>query len=87
MRQALGARWEGEFEAGKGAVDVPRYGYIDVPSFVVPLQGHAEVEGACLVNGGGVFCVESVVKVVEVDLGGGADAGVVDHECEGSVAC
>ena len=80
--------WEGDFEAGKGTVYVSWYGYIYVISFVVPLQGHAEVEGSYSIDGGGLLRVESVVEVVMVDKEGGADSEVVDHKkCKGGGAC
>ena len=55
---------------------------------VVPLQVHAEVECARLINDGDIIGVEHVVEVVKVKAGtgGGADAEVVDHEGEGGVA-
>ena len=75
-----------DLEVYEGTCDVSRHGYINVFSCIIPLQGHAEVEGTGSVDGGGILGVQRVVEVVEVGTGGRADAEVVDHESKGGVA-
>ena len=78
--------WKGDLEAYEGACNVSWHGYADMSLCIIPLQGHAEVDGIGSVNGGGILEVKYVVEVVKVGAGGGADAKVVNHESEGGVA-
>ena len=73
--------WSGrkaDLEAYKGTYDVSRHRYINLFPCIIPLQGHAEVEGTDSVDGGGILGVQRVVDVVKVGAGSGTDAEVVN---------
>ena len=76
----LGALRKGCVKAGKGTINVYRYGYTDLSLFILPIDGHTDVERAVSVNVSGIFCVEGVVKVVEVCEGDGSDTEVVGYK-------
>ena len=80
VRHMLMMRKEGDVESFKGTITVYRYGYVNVPPFVIPIEGHVEVEGTGAVNGGGLIGTEGVVEVVDTGARSGVEAKVFDHE-------
>ena len=61
-RAVSGLFWWGVVKGVKCILDILGHGDVNMAVFVVPIQGHATVQGAIPINGDGVVLLEGVTR-------------------------